>query len=429
MLKEKEREAIYSQPLDLKEDLDTVSPLVPYVENVVDEDLQEDFGDLYNPENVDEKGKVAYELNLMIELLQAESGEEVAQIVDSRHSEINDAMRENQKKILENINSYEKMLRAVNLFFENAGSGEVEGAYFMTVDPNKFAGADNSIHYQEFCEYLKKKFYALRLKESPLFLAHVGDIGSGADQMAAIANETVAIAIVDMPETKSVKAALKKASTRNLNGIEAEWGNLVASGTWLTARKSYKGVEEKDFQVPSAAAILGKLMNTKEGNSIAGFENGGLKGTKGVAYPADRRDSDKFIEQGLMIIMEDGGKVLPYSDRTANMSENDDLRKVSKMVVRNRIMKDLVDFCNLKAFAKWGYNEKKAFHNSVIDYLNKCKKKGWIQSVKNVKVKDVGNDEVAVLVELVFFDARSKYLINIKGKPGEYGVDSVEKLI
>ncbi len=399
----------------LRDDLETMQTPVPYIEDVVDEGIREGLEERIEKEQGFTEN-FASQLDIMLDLFKSKDVAEMTNQADALLTKTKEQVIENQKIILSEIREWEKTVRALDLFFKNASnSGKVSDASFITVDPNRFAGGASTAHYQKMAEELQNLYYAWQLKGSPMFITYAGDIGEGADLMAKIAEETVAIAVVDTLDAASAKATLARTQNRKLRGVESHWGHLVVSGTHLVGRSAYEDLENEPLTVPSACAITGKLMQSTLGNSIAGFENGSLTGAKGVRYRSDARDSKKFGEQGMLIIGWEDGTAKIFGDCTANQSDNAMLRKASQMAVHNKVMKDVVDFCNKKAFSKWGTTEKRDFRGLIERYLNDLIRDKTIQGYEDVVVNDLNEDEVSVSLSLKFYKTISRYLISIEG--------------
>lgn len=441
----------YKQPLQLKEDLNELLEVLPKLALIVDEDFQEDLPDfLEEEEQQTEKNAFIHQTGMFADLMDylstGISEDETIQtdddiegfinnLITNKYNEIATVNKENKKGVLATIRSHEETLRAANLFFENAGSGKIKDAYFLTVDPEKFAGTKSPAHFKAFKEFLQKEFYAFEMKRSPAFIGYIGDVGKGGFDMAAIAQETVALAVVDTIKSKKAQATLDRTRNRKLRGDSPAWAHLVVSGAWLEVRAAYEDLETNPLLVPAATAIMGKLMSTtlSKDLQITGFAPPPLKGVAKTAYDTDedkltlkqtapdRRDSGDFREQGMMLPIKTSEGVKIIVDRTANTSDKEDvktayLRKVSSMTVRNKVMKDLVAFCNLKIDDTGDMGSLKS---RITLYLNNSKRKNIIKDFKNLKVVESDDDTVDVFVELEYYSTKSKYNITILGTKGE----------
>ena len=443
----------YKEPTLLKEDLNELLEVLPNLELIIKEDFQEDLPDFLEDEEKKkkkERDEFAYQSGMFADLIgylsngiseeeEISTDEEIENFVNNlistKYKEIAALNQENKKSVLETIQSHEIVLRASNLFFENAGSGKIKDAYFLTVDPEKFAGTKNPVHFKVFKEFLQKEFYDFQIKRSPAYIGYIGDIGKGGQDMAEIAQETVALSVVDIMKSKNADSTLKRAESRVLRGSNPLWAHLVVSGAWVEVREAYEGLEKNPMLVPSSTCIMGKLMSTplSKDLQVTGFKPPALKGVIKTAYDRDEekislektkpdtRDSGDFRELGIMlpVKIDEGVKILV--DRTANTSDREDkktsyLRKVSSMTVRNKIMKDLVAFCNYKIDDTGDMNSLKS---KITAYLNDVKRKKIIKDYSNLKVVEKDDDTVDVYVNIEYFSTKSKYNISILGTKGE----------
>ena len=410
----------------LRDDLETMQISIPPLENVMDEDIREDLPGMIQ-DKAGFKEDFDLQLDMMIDLFSADSVEEMASRADALLTKTKERAVENQQIILETIRPWERTLRSINLFFQNAAvGGKVEHAQFVAVDPEKFAGATNPVHFTTLAEKLKDLFYAWIPEDSPMYLSYAGDIKDGANAMAKIAEETMALAVVDTVESNSAEATLRRTKERNLGGSESEWGHLAVSGTYLIGRGAHPDLESKPLSVPSSPAIAGKLMGGELGGSIAGFEHGALAGAKGVAYQSGTRESKKFGDRGMLIIGWEEGTARIFGDTTANKSDNKLLRKVSKMNVHNKVMNDVIAFCNRKAFSKWGKSEQRKFINQLQNYLNDLVRDKVIQGYTEIKIEENSNndEEVSVSLGLEFYNTINRYMIKVE----EGNVDSFQRI-
>lgn len=414
-LKVKTEEDLLLEEL-LLEDLETMATPVPYMEDVIDENIREGLEERISTEE-GFKDNFHLQIGMMLDLFESTSVEDMSQKADELLAKTKEAAKANQQTILQTIRPWEKTLRAINLFFQNASSsGKTKYASFAIVDPNRFAGAENPAHFNKMAEELKEIYYRWVPDKSPMYLTYIGDIGDGAGAFAQLAEETTAMVVLDTLEAGSAEATLKRTKNRNLSGAETKWGHTAISGTYLIGRGAYEGLEKQPLSIPSAAPILGKLMSTEPGSGIAGFENGAISNAKGVRYVSGTRESAEFGDRGMLILSWEEGVARIFGDTTAIQAGGKDLaeyRKISKMIVRNKIMQDMVAFCNRKAYGKWGAKESRKFKEIVHDYLNDLVRSEAIQGYQDVEVVQISEDKVEVYVNIKFYDTISRFLISV----------------
>jgi Trp operon repressor len=411
--------------------LEALENVLPAINATYDEDARRDLPEiLADPE---ESEDLQAKFDLLLRLLEtSKSIKDVAAKVDQTYQEVRERYEENMKEIFDKTKPFEKTARSLSLLYENAhGSVNV---FVMPVTKSKFADAANPKHYEQMRHWLREKYYAWRMEESPFYISYVGDIGSKSamDKMAKIAEETRAIAVLDIREMGSAKAVMDYADRIKIAGIPAPLAHLVIPGTWVYAQGA-KDIEfvhdtngklkrvEKQMAVPSASALIGRLLEVRPGVYITGLESEALVGINGVrvVYDLQRIDAKQWDERGLI-------QIEPYGHvqgaTTANKSNNYDLRKFPKVDTANALLKDLVQYCNNKAYSKWGEKYKRAFQREIEIYLNRRMKQELIEGYTiNTINYDTYDENVEIDITVQFFEVADEFDINLHGPKG--GVD------
>lgn len=378
-----------------------------------------------------EKDKITSKFELLVLLLQsAEAVDEMAQKVDGFYQAELERYEENMQSVFSQTKPFEKTARSLSLLYQNANSES--NIYIMPVNNVRFADSANPKHFELFRHFLRQKYYDWKMDDSPFYISYVGDIGSknAMDMMAMIAQETRALAVVDLMEKSTAQAVMDYADRLKITGIPAHLAHLVVLGTWVYAHNAFD-VEfkrdehgslrriEKPMSVPSAAAFIGKMMSVPPGYFITGLEKSAIVGINGVRvqYDLQRIEAKEWDSRGLIMI-EPYGHI--QGATTANKSNNYDLRKFPKVDVANALLKDLVQFCNNKAYSKWGKNEKKEFQMEIENYLNNRIKRDLIESYKIVHIDYVAIVEtVDIDIAIKFFDVADEFDISLHGSKNE----------
>lgn len=413
---------------DLFEELEKTSGAII---NVADESTWEELPFIMDSELEKEEKVGAFEL--LLELFQnSNSLADFKTNVDVAYQKVENTYEENISVIFGQTKPFEKTIRSLNLLYENAnGKADV---YVFPVDAKKFADSSTSKHFNAMRDFLRKKFYAWKMDGSPFYLTYVGDIGSKSamDKMADIAMTTRAMAIVDIKENNSTKMALAHAKRLQIKGIPAKLAHLMVSGTYLFAAGA-KNVQfnkdengklhriESKMAVPAAAALMGRLLSVRPGVFISGMEADPLVGIDKVQvqYGEERNDAKAFDKAGLIQIS-NGGNI--QGTTTANSSNNTDLQKFPKVDAANALLKDLVQFCNNKAFSKWGKKQKRAFQKEIELYLNRRMRNELIEGYTvNEIAYDALDQVVNIDVTVQFFEVADEFEINLHGPQG--GID------
>lgn len=431
------------QLLDTKpllDELEIMEYVCPDLKFTFDEDARRELPsillDVQDKASDNEKEQITSKFELLTLLLQsAETVEEMAQKVDEFYQSELERYEENMQYVFSQTKPFEKTARSLSLLYLNA-NGE-SNIYVMPVNHARFADSANPKHFELFRHYLRQKYYDWMMDDSPFYISYVGDIGSknAMDMMAMIAQETRALAVVDIMEKNTAQSVMDYADRLKIAGIPAHLAHLVVLGTWVYAHKAFD-VEfkhddqgrlkrtEKPMSVPSAGAFIGKMMSVPPGYFITGLEQSAIVGIEGVKvqYDLQRIEAKEWDNRGLI-------QIEPYGHiqgaTTANKSNNYDLRKFPKVDVANALLKDLVQTCNKKAYSKWGKNQKKEFQKEIEIYLNNRIKRDLIESYKIEKIDyDQTEETVDIDISIKFYDVADEFDINLHGAKNEITLKS-----
>lgn len=411
--------------------LEEVENFLPAMANITDDSSRQNLPEIL--ENELEQEEMACTFGLLATILEhAGTVEDVAANVDSTYQKVLETYEENIDAIFNKTKPFEKAVRSLQLLYENAG-GEAE-VFIIPVSAGKFADSANPKHFEEMRRYLKQKFYAWKMEDSPFYITYVGDIGSKSamDKMAEIAYETRALAFVDTKEMSSVKAVIDHARRLQIKGIPAKLGHLAVPGSWVYAlgakevqfARDEQGKRrriEKKMAVPASCALIGKMLDVSPGVYITGLEADAIIGIDGVKlnYELERIDARELDKAGLIQI-EAHGHI--QGATTANSSNNADLRKFPKVDTANALLKDLVQYCNNKAFSKWGENQKRAFQREIEIYFNRRMKQELIEGYRIGAISyDPQEENVDIDITVFFYQVADEFDINLHGPQG--GID------
>lgn len=411
---------------ELEEEMETLENIMPMP--LHDEDYR---GELLEQleEEPEEIAKLMGNFDLMIQLLEnSESVEDVEQAVSSMNVAVRNCYEGNMKAVFEKTKPYERSIRALQLLYENAESSKE--VYIMPVKADKFADAANPKHFKAMQKYLRQQFFKFEMDNSPFYISYIGNIGSASaiQKMAKVAELTRAIAFLDLKEQKTAAAAIAYAKKIGLTGISASLGHVVVPATYgykngakevqitQLADGTYQRKERK-MSVALAPAMIGRLMGEIPGEYITGLEAEPINGLDGVKtqYDEERNDAEELDEAGLNMIL-DSGHI--QGSTTANKSGDNDLRKFAKVDVANALLKDIAQFCNNKAFSKWGKKNAKAFEKEIMTYLNRQYKRGVIGPGWEIASIEYDEAEETVNIEIYinFHEVADKFTIGISGK-------------
>ncbi len=419
----------------IQAELETLKPVFPSVEIIFDpitrRDMPKLFEDSINAEDIYAK------FSLLVTLLESsETVEDIAKKVDTAFQVVAQQIKANLQIVYEQTKPFEKTVRSLSLLYTNAG-GEAE-VDIIPVSADKFANSSNPEHFEAMSHYMRQQYYKFTMVRSPFYITYIGDIGSisAMNMMAEVAEETRALAILDIPEMNTVKKAKDYADRVKITGISPHLAHLVIPGTWVYALnasevefvedKGHLKRIEKQMAVPAASAFIGKLLKTPSGDYITGHESSRIIGISGVsvAYNYETKDATELSNSSLIMIEPDG---FIQGSATANNSNNRDLRKFPKVDVSNVLLKDIVQYCNDKANSKWGVLERENFIQEIMDYLNSCKRTPNVL-IQDYMINDISYDTqdevVKIDISITFYEVADKFDIRLQGTKGKVNLES-----
>lgn len=440
------KKAVQMETLELKqlfefepvlEGLEALENVFPPIAVTFDEDARRDLPDLLSdPQDAED---VYAKFSMLVTLLESSNNlDDIKAKVDETYQAVQQQYEENMQAVFAQTKPFEKTMRSLNLLYMNAG-GDAKVAV-IPVNASKFADSVNPKHFEEMRHYMRQKYYAWMMDDSPFYITYIGDIGSKSamDMMAMAAQETRAIAVVDIREMSSAKAVMDYADRVKIAGIPAHLAHLIVPGTWIYAHGAFDveyktGVNgrlervEKQMAVPAASAIIGKLLEVRPGVYITGLEKSAIVGINGVkvAYDLQRVEAKQWDDRGII-------QIEPYGHiqgaATANKSNNYDLRKFPKVDVANALLKDLVQFCNNKAYSKWGEKYRREFQREIEIYLNRRMKHDLIEGYTINKIAyDIHEENVDIDITINFFEVADEFDINLHGPKGTIDFKNEEK--
>ncbi|MBL7794055.1 MAG: hypothetical protein JNK77_17130 [Saprospiraceae bacterium] len=412
----------------IEEEIDTLEYVLPELKYTRDVDARRDLPELLDDRQEKEEILVKFEL-LALLLDSAATVEEISVKIDETYLAEKERYEENMQAVFAQTKPFEKTARALHLLYRNATIDS--NVYIMPVNKARFADSANPGHFTKFRHYLRQKFYAWRDPEcqSPFYISYIGNIGSKSamDEIAMIAHETRALAVVDMKEMSKAQDVIDYANRLKIKGIPPHLGHLVVMGTWIYAHNAFDIEFERDengrlrrkeklMSVPAAGAFIGKMMSVPVGEYITGLEKPAIIGIKGVRveYDLERVDAERFSECGVIQIEPEGNI---QGTATANNSNNYDLRKFPKVDVANFLLKDLVVFSNKKAYSKWGERQKRELKKEIEIFLNRSIKRELIEEYEiNHIAYDEHEEKVDIEISVRFYEVADRFDINLHGK-------------
>ena len=376
--------------------------------------------------------KFANELDLWIEILE-NGGSDPMEIIDACTDKCQKAttnLSNNLFNIHEELRQMEVTYRALDSFFANAGQAKVDCLTLMNVDKAELESHDSE-DTTAVRDELEKFYDRLSLKNNYSLMVVPGYMGDSDTirMWAQTAYRNKVMLVTDFKDSLNFGMLKEELDDANLQGQDVQLANVVMTCNYILGRKkSELAGEDDDTYVPASAALAGRMTNTEDvviAQGIAGKKYGTLSNVKGARMPMRKSEIAAIIDQGVVPIVEEDGRVMAFSNRSLYNGATLGLQEYPIVRVFDWIAKVFQNFFNDEAFINWNPQVKAELQQAVHDFLSDYKGPGRL--IENYSLKGINQDpktkDISVQVELKPFFAAKNFLIELTGHNGTAGVD------
>lgn len=376
--------------------------------------------------------KMKGELDMWIEILEDGSADPM-QIIDmcnERCVKASENLSNNLFNIHEEIRELEVAYRSLDAFFANAGISKVDCLTLMNVDKSEL-GDHDSEDTVAVRDELEKYYDRLSLKNNYSLLVVPGYMGDSdtVRMWASAAYKNKVILVTDFKDSLNYSMLKDELDDANLQGQDVQLANVIMTCNYILGRKkSELAKEDDDTYFPASAALAGRMTNTDEvviAQGIAGKKYGTLSNVKGARMEMRKSEIAAIIDQGVIPIVEEDGRVMAFSNRSLYNGATLGLQEYPIVRVFDWMGKVFQNFFNDEAFINWNSAVKAELQQAVHDFLSDYKGPGRL--IENYSLKGINQDpktkDISVQVELKPFFAAKNFLIELTGHNGTAGVD------
>lgn len=380
----------------------------------------------------DTRKKLRNELAMWVEIL-SQGGSDPMQIIDmckERCAKAEENLRNNLFNVHEEIRTLEVAYRALDSFFANAGQSKVDCVTLMNVDKAEL-GSHDSEDTVAVRDELEKYYDRLSLKNNYSLLVVPGYLGDSdtVRMWASTAYRNKILLITDFKDSLNFSMLKEELDDANLQGQDVQLANVVMTCNYILGRKKSEAADEDDdVYIPASAALAGRMTNTDEvviAQGIAGKKYGTLSNVKGARMEMRKSEIASVIDQGVVPIVEEDGRVMAFSNRSLYNGATVGLQEYPIVRVFDWMGKVFQNFFNDEAFINWNSSVKAELQQAVHDFLSDYKGPGKL--IENYNLKGINQDpktkDISVQVELKPFFAAKNFLIELTGHNGTAGVD------
>ena len=295
-----------------------------------------------------QRAELKKKINMWLELLA--SSDNVSAMVEksSERSDIAEKLlKGNLKKVLETTKELEQSYRSVNLFYKNTESAKLKNVSIMNAAMDQLTDLDEPRFIEHVSEELKQKYDRLDLRQNYSLLVVPGYLKSNkvVDKWAKIAYANKVMMLTDFENVETPDDVLDLFTDANLTGGDAHKANVMMTCNYIVGRGKNKDIgEEEDIYVPGSAALAGKIYCTKMSQPVAGKTYGTVDEVDAVRFDMKKADISELENVGLVPLVGEWGKVMPFSAKTLFTGDNLGMQTYSVVRVFDFIAKVMSDF-------------------------------------------------------------------------------------
>lgn len=374
------------------------------------------------------RAELRKKLNMWIDLL--ENSADVSAMVDKsseRTAIAEKLLKGNLKKIMATTRELEESYRAVHLFYKNTESSKLKNVSIMNASMDQLTDLDEPRFIEYVEEELKQRFDRLDLRQNYSLLVIPGYLKSNKhlDKWAKMAYNNKVMLVTDFENVETPDDVLDMFVDANLTGGDPHKANVMMTCNYIVGRgKNAEIGEEEDVYVPGSAALAGKLYCTKMSQPVAGKTYGSIDEVDAVRFDMKKGDISELENVGLVPLVGEWGKVMPFSSKTLFTGDNLGMQTYSVVRVFDFIAKVMSDFLNRRAFELWNTKMEGNLRKQIVKFLDGIQ--GADKLIEKFQILRFERDEdqkdhIFLDIHITpFFPAKS-FLVKLDGYKGDDG--------
>jgi hypothetical protein len=356
------------------------------------------------------------------------ASDSVSELIEKAQQK-SDAAREllnkNVLNALEETKDLERSYRSVNNFYKNTEQDKASNVNIMNASPEQLADLDNTVFIDAVSQELQKNYDRLDLRDNYSILSIPGYLGSkkAIDKWARIANKNKVMLITDFEHLDGPDDVIDLFESSNLTGGDAYLSNVMMTCNWLVGRGKQQEVgEEEDLFVPPSTAVAGKVYSTLMSQVAAGRKYGALNEIDGVRFQLKKSEIAQLEKLGLVPMVNEYGKVMPFSAKTLFNGDNIGLQTYSVVRVFDYVTKVMIDFLNRRAFENFNVNTRMDLQKQIVKFLDSITGPGkLIEKFKILRFEQDPQQKDRIYLDIhmtPYFPAKN-FLIKLDGQKGD----------
>ncbi len=372
-----------------------------------------------------ERKELKKRLELWASLLS--SSDSVAEMIEQGQEKADSAqalLKENLGKAVVALRPLEQSYRSVAMFLKNTQQDKVKNITFLNAEPEQLKDLDVTTFIDAVSEEIEAQYDRLDLRSNYSILNVPGYLGSSkvVDKWAKIAHKNKVMLVTDFEHLDAPEDVIDLFESANLTGGAAHLSNVMMACNWLVGRGKYDELgEEDDLYVPPSSALAGKVYSTLMSQVSAGKKHGSLNEVDGVRFPLRKSEIADMEKMGLIPMVNEYGKVMPFSAKTLFNGDNVGLQTYSVVRVFDYITKVLIDFLNRRAFENFDFNTRKDLERQISRFLDSVTGPGkLIEKFKLMRFEQDPKQKDRIFLDIYmvpYFPAKN-FMIKLDGQKG-----------
>ena len=375
-----------------------------------------------------QRGELKKKLQMWIDLLQESNT--VSEMVDKSVEKAETAerlLKGNLKKVLDASRDLESAYRSVHLFYKNTESPKLKNVVILNAAMEQLTDLDEPRFIEFVAKELKAKYDRLDLRQNYSLMVIPGYLKSNTvvDKWAKMAYNNKVMLVTDFVNVETPDDALDLFTDANLTGGDPHKANVLMTCNYIVGRgKKVEVGEEEDVYVPGSSALAGKMYCTKLSQPVAGKTYGSIDEVDTVRFDQQKGDISELENVGLVPLVGEWGRVMPFSAKTLFTGDNLGMQTYSVVRVFDFIAKVLSDFLNRRAFELWNVKMEKNLRSQIVKFLDGIQ--GPDKLIEKFQIIRFERDEdqkdhIFLDIHITpFFPAKS-FLVKLDGYKGDDG--------
>lgn len=367
-------------------------------------------------------------MRMWIDLLsENNSVAEMADKASERAETSEKLLKGNLKKVLEASHDMEESYRSVHLFYKNTESPKLKNVVLMNASMEQLTDLDEPRFIEYVAAELKNKYDRLDLRQNYSLMVIPGYLKSNTvvDKWGKMAYNNKVMLVTDFENVETPDDVLDMFTDANLTGGDPHKANIMMTCNYIVGRgKKAEVGEEDDVYVPGSAALAGKMYCTKMSQPVAGKTYGSIDEVDAVRFEQKKAEISELENVGLVPLVGEWGKVMPFSAKTLFTGDNLGMQTYSVVRVFDFIAKVLSDFLNRRAFELWNVKMEKNLRSQIVKFLDGIMGPDkLIEKFQIIRFEKDENQKDHIFLDIhitPFFPAKS-FLVKLDGYKGDDG--------